>query len=67
MVNVHLSVQEYSKRFLAELRRSNHVTPKNYLDYINAYRSTLREKLGDNKGSYKRLDDGLAKLLGAEK
>uniref|UniRef100_A0A7S3YCE3 AAA+ ATPase domain-containing protein n=1 Tax=Lotharella globosa TaxID=91324 RepID=A0A7S3YCE3_9EUKA len=67
MVDVHLKVQNYSKKFQLELRRSNHVTPKNYLDYINAYRLTLKDKLGENQRLYRRLDDGLAKLLGAEK
>eukprot|EP00466_Bigelowiella_natans_P011733 jgi/Bigna1/49976/estExt_Genewise1.C_620014 len=67
MVTVHLGVQNYSKKFEIELRRSNHVTPKNYLDYLNAYKLTLKDKLGENQRLYKRLDDGLSKLLGAEK
>ena len=66
MVFVHLKVQEYSERFRVELRRSNSVTPKNYLDYINAYRLTLKDKLGENERLYKRLDDGLGKLAQAE-
>lgn len=44
VVHVHLSVGQYSKEFLAKLRRINHVTPKNYLDFINTYTKLLQEK-----------------------
>lgn len=38
MVSVHLSVSKYSEKFEQSLRRKNHVTPKNFLDYINIYK-----------------------------
>lgn len=41
---VHKSVGEYSILFLQKLRRSNFVTPKNYLDFISTYSSLLQEK-----------------------
>lgn len=41
---VHSSVDDYSKLFLQRLRRCNYVTPKNYLDFINAYSKLLEEK-----------------------
>lgn len=41
---VHASVGDYSKKFLQELRRSNYVTPKNYLDFINTYSNLLEDK-----------------------
>lgn len=41
---VHGSVGEYSKKFLQKLRRSNFVTPKNYLDFISTYISLLKDK-----------------------
>lgn len=44
MVVVHESVGDFSKRFLQKLRRSNHVTPKNYLDFIHTYSKLLEEK-----------------------
>jgi len=44
MVMVHESVGDFSKRFLQKLRRSNHVTPKNYLDFIHTYAKLLEEK-----------------------
>ena len=44
VVHVHLSVSDYSKDFQTKLRRVNHVTPKNYLDFINSYTKLLSEK-----------------------
>jgi dynein heavy chain len=43
MVSVHQSVQHYSDRFEAELRRANSVTPKNYLDLIDTYSKQLAQ------------------------
>lgn len=50
VVLVHESVGEFSKRFLQKLRRSNYVTPKNYLDFINTYSKLLDEKTQCNIG-----------------
>ena len=44
IVYVHLSVADYSKKFLQKWRRVNHVTPKNYLDFINSYTDLLKQK-----------------------
>lgn len=44
IVTVHESVGDFSKKFLQKLRRSNYVTPKNYLDFINTYSKLLEEK-----------------------
>ena len=44
IVMVHQSVGEYSKLFQSKLRRTNYVTPKNYLDFINTYLRLLDEK-----------------------
>ncbi|XP_058850532.1 dynein axonemal heavy chain 10 [Acipenser ruthenus] len=59
---VHESVGNFSKKFQQKLRRSNYVTPKNYLDFISTY-----SKLLDDKDQYilaqcKRLEGGLDKL-----
>ena len=37
VVFVHLTVSEYSHKYLEKWRRVNHVTPKNYLDFIHSY------------------------------
>lgn len=50
VVLVHESVGEFSKQFLQKLRRSNYVTPKNYLDFINTYSKLLDEKTQYNIG-----------------
>ncbi|XP_069727356.1 dynein axonemal heavy chain 10 [Phaenicophaeus curvirostris] len=62
MVMVHESVGDFSNRFLQKLRRSNYVTPKNYLDFINTYSKLLEEKNEFILAQPKRLDGGLVKL-----
>lgn len=56
---VHSSVEDYSKLFLQKVRRSNFVTPKNYLDFINTYSNLLKEKdkyvQGENRPEIWRL------------
>uniref|UniRef100_A0A7N6BU42 AAA+ ATPase domain-containing protein n=1 Tax=Anabas testudineus TaxID=64144 RepID=A0A7N6BU42_ANATE len=59
---VHSSVDEYSKLFQQKLRRSNFVTPKNYLDFINTYSNLLEEKDQFILAQCKRLEGGLDKL-----
>uniref|UniRef100_A0A803XMX1 Dynein axonemal heavy chain 10 n=1 Tax=Meleagris gallopavo TaxID=9103 RepID=A0A803XMX1_MELGA len=65
MVMVHESVDIFSKRFLQKLRRINHVTPKNYLDFIHTYSKLLEEKNEFILVQCKRLDRGLDKLKDA--
>lgn len=43
IVAVHESVGIFSRDFQHKLRRSNYVTPKNYLDYISTYLRLLDE------------------------
>ncbi|XP_023379661.1 dynein heavy chain 10, axonemal-like, partial [Pteropus vampyrus] len=62
VVLVHQSVGEFSIQFLQKLRRSNYVTPKNYLDFINTYSKLLDEKTQYNIAQCKRLEGGLDKL-----
>ncbi|XP_019604311.2 dynein axonemal heavy chain 10 [Rhinolophus sinicus] len=62
VVLVHESVGEFSTQFLQKLRRSNYVTPKNYLDFINTYSKLLDEKTQYNIAQCKRLEGGLDKL-----
>lgn len=65
VVHVHLSVGDYSKEFQQKLRRVNHVTPKNYLDFISSYTRLLREKDKFVLDQCQRLDRGLTKLMEA--
>ncbi|RMC05733.1 hypothetical protein DUI87_17276 [Hirundo rustica rustica] len=62
IVMVHESVGDFSKKFLEKLRRRNHVTPKNYLDFLNTYAKLLEEKNEFILAQCKRLDGGLVKL-----
>ncbi|KAL2092820.1 hypothetical protein ACEWY4_012618 [Coilia grayii] len=64
---VHASVGDYSKQFLQKLRRSNYVTPKNYLDFINTYSNLLEDKDQYILAQCKRLEGGLDKLEEASK
>ncbi|XP_053509735.1 dynein axonemal heavy chain 10 isoform X2 [Ictalurus furcatus] len=59
---VHGSVGEYSKLFQQKLRRSNFVTPKNYLDFISTYSKLLEDKDKYILAQCKRLEGGLDKL-----
>jgi hypothetical protein len=65
MMGVHQSVRAYSVRFLEELRRHNYVTPKNYLDYVGAYKAALSDKRQEIDEMAARLDGGLQKLVQA--
>ena len=65
VVHVHLSVGGYSKEFLQKLRRVNHVTPKNYLDFISSYTKLLQEKDKFVLDQCHRLGGGLTKLMEA--
>uniref|UniRef100_A0AAY5K1P1 AAA+ ATPase domain-containing protein n=1 Tax=Esox lucius TaxID=8010 RepID=A0AAY5K1P1_ESOLU len=59
---VHGSVGDFSKMFLQQLRRSNYVTPKNYLDFISTYAKLLEDKDQYILAQCKRLEGGLDKL-----
>lgn len=60
---VHGSVGDYSKMFLQKLRRSNYVTPKNYLDFISTYANLLEDKdqyiLGNREHKVGEISKGL--------
>ena len=65
MVGVHRSVMQAADDFLVQLRRYVYVTPKNYLDYIENYRSLLksmRKSIGEQSN---RFGGGLDKLVQA--
>uniref|UniRef100_W5K6M6 Dynein axonemal heavy chain 10 n=1 Tax=Astyanax mexicanus TaxID=7994 RepID=W5K6M6_ASTMX len=59
---VHGSVGEFSTLFQQKLRRSNYVTPKNYLDFISTYSTLLQDKDQFILAQCKRLEGGLDKL-----
>jgi dynein heavy chain, axonemal len=65
MMMVHRSVCTFSAQFMEELRRHNYVTPKNYLDFISNYRSSLTANRNRISNVAARLDGGLQKLIQA--
>ncbi|KAJ2996626.1 Dynein heavy chain 10, axonemal [Globomyces sp. JEL0801] len=62
MVGVHLSVGVFSLEFQQKYRRTNYVTPKNYLDYISTYNKLLEDNRELNGKLCARLESGLEKL-----
>ena len=44
VVDVHVSVGEYSSLFLRKWRRLNYSTPKNFLDFLDRYLQLLDSK-----------------------
>ena len=62
MVHIHKTVNISNFRFSRELRRTNFVTPKNFLDFINSFGRLLQEKQDLNELARKRLRTGLEKL-----
>jgi dynein heavy chain, axonemal len=63
--NVHEIVRAKSAQYLASARRYNYVSPKNFLDFINNYKSSLGTKRTQNTEMTQRLDGGLSKLIQA--
>lgn len=44
VVDVHISVEDYTALFLRKWRRINYSTPKNFLDFIDRYLQLLDSK-----------------------
>lgn len=65
IVLVHMSVCDVSPKFTQETRRTNYVTPKNFLDFIMTYRTLLKQKRQNNTDQVNRLNGGLQKLIQA--
>ena len=65
MVHVHQSAAAAAAGFQEQLRRALYVTPKNYLDFVAAYRSELRAQHARLAETVSRLDGGLQRLVQA--
>jgi dynein heavy chain len=65
-VEVHTSVQRYNVDFEVQLKRKNFSTPKNYLDFLNNYRTGLSFNKNKFIEMAKRYKDGLEKLVEAK-
>ena len=60
---IHQSVAQNSKRFLAELSRYNYVTPTSYLELLGIFSKLVGMKKMELNTSRKRLKTGLDKVL----
>ncbi|CAF0880138.1 unnamed protein product [Rotaria sordida] len=67
MGSVHDGVAEYCLQYFQKYRRSTHVTPKSYLSFINGYKEIYSQKLNEIESMAKRMNDGLTRLVEAEK
>ena len=65
MVAVHQSARAAAARFQEQLRRPLFVTPKNYLDFVAAYRGQLAGHRARLAATAARLDGGLQRLVQA--
>eukprot|EP01084_Bolivina_argentea_P082346 149089_1 len=65
IVCVHMSVDKYSEQFELEMRRKNHITPKNYLDFLLNYKLQLNKFRDANTKRIERLEGGLNQLIKA--
>ncbi|CAF0729412.1 unnamed protein product, partial [Didymodactylos carnosus] len=67
MGSVHDGVAEYCLQYFQKYRRATHVTPKSYLSFINGYKEIYAQKLQEIESMAKRMNEGLTKLVEAEK
>ena len=61
-VNIHQSVAEMSKQFLAELSRHNYVTPTSYLELLGTFSRLLKLKKSEISNARHRTKTGLDKV-----
>jgi len=65
--SVHDGVAEYCSQYFQKYRRSTHVTPKSYLSFLNGYKEIYSKKFHEIESMAKRMNDGLTRLVDAEK
>jgi len=62
---IHQSVEVMTERYLDEMRRINYVTPTSYLELLNTYKKTLKERKKQVGDAKMRLEKGLTALAEA--
>ncbi|KAL8212346.1 UNVERIFIED_CONTAM: Dynein heavy chain 1, axonemal [Gekko kuhli] len=62
-VEIHQSVAQKCKVYLAELGRHNYVTPKSYLELLSIFTTLIGKKKQELKVAKTRMKSGLDKLL----
>jgi len=66
MVYVHFSVQQLSSHLQKQQGRTNYVTPRHFLEFINQYVSIFQETRADLEDQQLHLNKGLQKLKETE-
>lgn len=59
---VHQSVEKQCEKFYQNLRRKVYITPKSYIDLIEAYKDLLKRKYEEISLNKNKLSNGLFKL-----
>ncbi|KAL0236923.1 hypothetical protein PCE1_000320 [Barthelona sp. PCE] len=67
LVDIHTSVERLSEKMRDELRRHNYVTPTNFLDLLDSYKQTFRDKRSEIFQKKQKLANGLSKLVDTRK
>lgn len=62
LVHVHLSMYETNARLSRRQGRTNHATPRHYLDFVNQYVRLFNEKRDELEEQQRHLNVGLDKL-----
>ena len=62
---IHQSVEAVTIKYLDEMRRINYVTPTSFLELLNTYKKTLRERKKEVGDAKFRLEKGLNVLANA--
>ena len=65
-VLIHKSVESASNSYLQELRRHFYVTPKSYIEFVQLYKSLLKEKKREFEFNLNRISSGLLKVAEAK-
>lgn len=58
----HKTVENQCDKFFENLRRKIYITPKSYIDLINAYKDLLNKKYDELNNNKNKLSTGLFKL-----
>ena len=59
---IHQSVEVMTEKYLDEMRRINYVTPTSYLELLNTYKKTLKDRKKSIGEARTRLSKGLTAL-----
>lgn len=62
-VEIHQTVAQKCKQYLAALSRHNYVTPKSYLELLSIFSTLIGRKKQELHGARQRMKTGLDKVI----